>query len=59
MLPGLIAAVVGAGAGYGIRLLLAALRRGAVLRAGVPEIATAAVTGVGVAVSWPGPLTPW
>ena len=57
LLPGLIAAVAGAAAGYGIRMLSATLRRGVVLRAGVPEVAAAAVTGVGVAVSWPGPLT--
>lgn len=57
VLPGVLAAVAGAGAGWGIRLLLARLRRGAVLRPGVPELATALLVGVGVAASWPGPMT--
>lgn len=57
VLPGMLGVVAGAGAGYGIRLLLARLRRGAVLRRGRPELAAAALTGLGVAVSWPGPLT--
>lgn len=57
VLPGVLAAAVGVGAGWGIRVLLGRLRRGTVLRPGVPEVAAGAVTGVGVAVSWPGPLT--
>jgi len=56
VLPGLVAAVAGAFAGWGIRLLLAALRRGAVFRPGVLELATAALTGIGVTLAWPGPL---
>jgi len=56
VLPGLVAAVAGAFAGWGIRLLLAALRRGAVFRPGVLEPAAAALTGIGVALAWPGPV---
>ena len=56
VLPGLVGALVGALAGWGIRLLLASLRRGAVLRPGVPEIASALLTGVGVGLIWPSPL---
>ena len=57
VLPGLLAALVGAIAGWGIGLLLARLRRGAVLPAGSAELAAGVVTGVGVAASWPGSLT--
>jgi leader peptidase (prepilin peptidase)/N-methyltransferase len=56
VLPGLAGALAGALAGSGIRMLLAALRRGAKIRRGVLELAAAAVTGIGVAVAWPGPL---
>src|SRR6478672_7619752 len=56
VLPGLVGALVGALAGWGIRLLLASLRRGAVLRPGVPEISSALLTGVGVGLIWPSPL---
>jgi leader peptidase (prepilin peptidase)/N-methyltransferase len=57
IVPGLLAVVLGIAAGWGIRLLLGRLRRGAVLRPGAAELAAGAITGVGVAVSWPGPLT--
>lgn len=53
----LVGAAAGALAGWGIRRLLAALRRGVVLRPGIAELACAIVTGVGVAISWPGPTT--
>jgi leader peptidase (prepilin peptidase)/N-methyltransferase len=55
-LPALVGLAVGAAAGWGIRLLLARLRRGVVVRTGILELASALVTGVGVALSWPGPL---
>ena len=55
-LPALIGAVGGAAAGWGIRLLLARLRRGVVVRAGIIEVACALITAVGVGLSWPGPL---
>src|SRR6478609_4275040 len=58
VLPGLVGALAGALAGWGIRLLLARLRRGARFRAGVLELSAAALTGIGVALSWPGPLVP-
>lgn len=48
----LAAALAGAAAGAGIRLLLGRLRRGTVLRVGVAESAAAAVTALGTAVSW-------
>jgi len=52
-----IAGVVGGVfAGWAIRLLLARLRRGVVLRPGVAEVGSAVVTGLGVALSWGGPL---
>ncbi len=47
-----IAGVVGAVLGVGVRLLLGRLRRGVVLRVGVAEIATAVVTAVGAAIGW-------
>jgi leader peptidase (prepilin peptidase)/N-methyltransferase len=56
VLPGLAGALVGALAGSGIRMVLAALRRGAKFHVGVLELAAAVVTGIGVAVAWPGPL---
>ena len=52
-LPTLIGLAAGAAAGRGIRLLLGRLRRGVVLRAGVPEISAAVVTGAGVGLGWP------
>ena len=55
-LPALIGAVGGAAAGWGSRLLLARLRRGVVVRAGIIEVACALITAVGVGLSWPGPL---
>jgi len=54
----LIAVLGGGVAGWAIRLLLARLPRGVVVRAGILEASAAALTGVGVAVSWPGPWTP-
>ena len=51
------AVAVGAAAGWLIRVRLATLRRGVVLRAGIPEAASAALAGVGVALSWPAPGT--
>ena len=51
------AVAVGAAAGWLIRLRLATLRRGVVLRAGIPEAASAALAGAGVALSWPAPGT--
>jgi leader peptidase (prepilin peptidase)/N-methyltransferase len=56
VLPGVVGALVGALAGWAIRLLLGALRRGATVRPGVLELATAVVTGIGVAARWPSPL---
>jgi leader peptidase (prepilin peptidase)/N-methyltransferase len=56
VLPGLVGALAGALAGWGIRLLLASLRRGAKFRVGVLEPAAAVITGIGVALAWPGPL---
>jgi len=55
-LPALCAVAVGAAVGWGIRLLLAVLRRGAVLRTGVAEATCALVTGVGVGLAWGSPL---
>ena len=54
--PALIGVAAGGFAGWAIRLLLARLRRGVALRPVVPELVAALVTGVGVGVSWPGPL---
>ncbi|MGI8414747.1 MAG: prepilin peptidase [Nakamurella sp.] len=53
---GAVGLVLGAIAGAGIRLLLAALRRGAVLRAGPIEAGAAAITATGAAISWGSPL---
>jgi len=55
-LPALCGVAVGAAVGWGIRWLLAVLRRGAVLRAGVAEAICALVTGVGVGLAWGSPL---
>lgn len=56
----LVAVVVGtlggALAGWGARQLLGRLRRGVSIRPPVLELCAAAVTGVGVALSWPTPL---
>lgn len=49
---GLAAAVVGGALGAGARVLLARLRRGARVRTGPIETASALVSGVGVALSW-------
>ena len=54
--PALIGLAVGAATSWGIRLLLARLRRGVVLRPGIFEVACALITGVGVGLSWPSPL---
>jgi len=55
--PAMIGLAAGALAGWGIRLLLAQLRRGVVVRAGVLEVCAALVTGLGVGLSWPGPVS--
>src|SRR3954447_24049977 len=47
-----VAVLAGAVAGWGIRLLLARLRRGVVLPRGVAETAAAVVSGMGAAVAW-------
>jgi leader peptidase (prepilin peptidase)/N-methyltransferase len=52
-LPALVGAAVGLPVGWLLRLLLAAVPRGAVLRCGPIEIATAVVTGAGMGLSWP------
>ncbi|MGS0687827.1 prepilin peptidase [Nakamurella sp. GG22] len=54
----LVGVLAGGAAGTGIRLLLGRLRRGVVVRRGVLEASTAAVTGLGVALSWPAPTLP-
>ncbi len=51
----LVAALVGAAAGAGIRILLGRLRRGAVLRVGLAEVASALVTTLGVGLAWAEP----
>lgn len=55
LLAATLGAVVGAAAGWAGRLVLARLRRGVVLRPPFLEIAGAAVTGLGVALTWPAP----
>ena len=55
-LPALCGVAVGVAVGWGIRRLLALLRRGAVLPPGVAETSCALVTGVGVFLAWGGPL---
>jgi leader peptidase (prepilin peptidase)/N-methyltransferase len=60
-LPSLLAALagvlVGAGAGWGGRVLLGRLRRGAPVRPPWLEVAGAVATGLGVALTWPAPTT--
>lgn len=48
--------LVGGSVGFGIRILLAGLRRGSVLPAGPIEAAAALVTAVGAAIGWASPL---
>lgn len=55
-LPALVGLAAGAVAGWGSRLLLARLRRGVVVRAGILEVACALITAVGVGLSWLGPV---
>ena len=55
-LPALCGVAVGVAVGWGIRRLLALLRRGAALPPGVAETSCALVTGVGVFLAWGGPL---
>lgn len=52
VLVAVIAIMVGALAGRGIRALLATIRRGMVLPAGPPELATAAITVIGAGSAW-------
>lgn len=62
VVPTLVGLVAGCVVGVGIRLLLRRLRRGVVIRPGILEGCTAAVTGVGAGLSWPGgalPLVIW
>jgi leader peptidase (prepilin peptidase)/N-methyltransferase len=47
-----LAAVLGAVAGWGLRLLLGRLRRGAVIRPGVLEVVTAVVSAAGVQLAF-------
>jgi len=53
-----LGAAAGAFAGWGIRLLLASLRRGVAMRPGVLELAAALVTSAGVALGGPTSLLP-
>ena len=55
-LPALCGVPIGAAIGWGIRRLLAVLRRGAVLRPGGLEAICALVTGVGFGLAWGSPL---
>ena len=55
-LPALVGVATGAAAGWGIRPLLARMRRGVVVRAGILELCAAVVTGLGVGRSWPEPM---
>ncbi len=50
--------LAGGAAGAGIRLLLGRLRRGVRVRRGVLEASTAAITGLGVGLSWASPTLP-
>lgn len=50
--------LLGGTIGFGIRILLAGLRRGAVLPAGPIEVAAALITAVGATVGWGNPLLP-
>lgn len=52
LVPGLVAVVVGGAFGAGFRILLARIRRGAVVGPGPLEVASALISGVGVALSW-------
>ena len=54
----LVGVLAGGAAGVGIRLLLARLRRGVVVRPGILEACSAAITGLGVGLTWPGPALP-
>lgn len=53
---GAVGLVLGGIAGAGIRLLLAALRRGTVLRTGPIEAGAAVITAIGAAIGWGSPL---
>jgi leader peptidase (prepilin peptidase)/N-methyltransferase len=55
-LPALIGLAAGAAAGWGIRLLLARLRHGVLVRPGLLEASAALITAVGVGLTWPGAL---
>jgi leader peptidase (prepilin peptidase)/N-methyltransferase len=55
-LPALCGVPIGAAIGWGIRRLLAVLRRGATLRPGGLEAICALVTGVGFGLAWGSPL---
>ncbi len=57
MLPVLVAVVAGGALGGVSRRLLGRMRRGAVIRPGPLEVASALLAGVGVALSWPS--GPW
>lgn len=52
VLVAVIAIAVGALAGRGIRAVLATIRRGMVLPAGPPELATAVITVIGAGTAW-------
>ncbi len=54
----LVGVLAGAAAGGAARVLLGRLRRGVLLRPGVLELCAAVVTGLGVALLWPGPTVP-
>lgn len=53
----LVGGALGAAAAWVGRSVLARLRRGVVLRPPAVEVAGAAVTGLGVALTWPAPTT--
>ncbi|HZM68488.1 MAG TPA: prepilin peptidase [Nakamurella sp.] len=55
-LPALGGALIGLAVGWGIRRLLACLRRGVLLRAGVAEVTCPLVTAVGAGLAWGSPL---
>jgi leader peptidase (prepilin peptidase) / N-methyltransferase len=52
-----VGVAAGSLAGWRIRLLLARLRRGVVVRPGPLEAGAALLTGLGIGLSWPGPTT--
>ncbi|MEP6563314.1 MAG: prepilin peptidase, partial [Nakamurella sp.] len=54
-LPALAGVVVGVLLGWSLRLVLARVPRGVVLRAGPLEVVAAVVTAIGAALCWPGP----